>query len=112
MISKCHIAANSIAGQDVFGPVLSVMRFNQGDEAIAIANNTDYGLVAGAFTKDLDRATRAATGLWTGQVFINEWYAGGVKAPFGGYGKSGYGGEKGREALWNYVQTKNIAIKR
>jgi len=91
----------------VFGPVLNVMRFDQGDEAIAIANNTDYGLVAGAFTKDLDRATRAAAGLRAGQVFINEWYAGGVKAPFGGYGR-----EKGREALWNYVQTKNIAIKR
>lgn len=45
-----------------------------------------------------------------GQVFVNEWYAGGVETPFGGYGKSGYGREKGREALWNYVQTKNIAI--
>jgi aldehyde dehydrogenase (NAD+) len=103
---------NSIAGQDVFGSVLSVMRFDQDDEAIAIANNTDYGLVAGVFTKDLNRATRAAAGLRAGQVFINECYAGGVKAPFGGYGKSGYGREKGREALWNYVQTKNIAIKR
>ena len=103
---------NSIARQEVFGPVLSVMRFDQDDEAIAIANNTDYGLVAGVFTKDLDRATRAAAGLRAGQVFINEWYAGGVETPFGGYGKSGYGREKGREALWNYVQTKNIAIKR
>ena len=102
----------SIARQEVFGPVLSVMRFDQDDEAIAIANNTDYGLVAGVFTKDLDRATRAAAGLRAGQVFINEWYAGGVETPFGGYGKSGYGREKGREALWNYVQTKNIAIKR
>jgi acyl-CoA reductase-like NAD-dependent aldehyde dehydrogenase len=47
-----------------------------------------------------------------GQVFVNEWYAGGVETPFGGYGKSGYGREKGREALWNYVQTKNIAMRR
>ena len=46
-----------------------------------------------------------------GQVFVNEWYAGGVETPFGGYGKSGYGREKGREALWNYVQTKNVAMK-
>jgi aldehyde dehydrogenase (NAD+) len=45
-------------------------------------------------------------------VFVNEWYAGGVETPFGGYGKSGYGREKGREALWNYVQTKNIAVRR
>ena len=45
------------------------------------------------------------------QVFVNEWYAGGVETPFGGYGKSGYGRDKGREALWNYVQTRNVAIR-
>jgi aldehyde dehydrogenase (NAD+) len=66
--------------------------------------------VAGVFTRDLDRATDAARRLRAGQVFVNEWYAGGVETPFGGVGKSGYGREKGREALWNYVQTKNIAI--
>ena len=77
-----------------------------------IANSTDYGLVAGVLTRDLNRATKDASGLRAGQVFVNEWYVGGVETPFGGYGKSGYGREKGREALWNYVQTKNIAIKR
>jgi aldehyde dehydrogenase (NAD+) len=102
----------SIAREEVFGPVLSVMTFDQDEEAISIANSTDYGLVAGVFTKDLDRATAAAGKIRAGQVFVNEWYAGGVETPFGGYGKSGYGREKGREALWNYVQTKNIAIKR
>lgn len=86
--------------------------FENDDEAVAIANATDYGLVAGVFTQDLNRATKAAAELRAGQVFVNEWYAGGVETPFGGYGKSGYGREKGREALWNYVQTKNIAIKR
>ena len=91
--------------------MLSVLKFTNDAEAIEIANGTDYGLVAGVFTKDLDRATRAARALLAGQVFVNEWYAGGVETPFGGYGKSGYGREKGREALWNYVQTKNIAIK-
>jgi aldehyde dehydrogenase (NAD+) len=100
-----------IAGQEIFGPVLSILTFKSDAEAIQIANSTDYGLVAGVFTKDLDRATRAARSLRAGQVFVNEWYAGGVETPFGGYGKSGYGREKGREALWNYVQTKNIAIK-
>jgi delta 1-pyrroline-5-carboxylate dehydrogenase len=54
---------------------------------------------------------RASRRLRAGQVFVNEWYAGGVETPFGGFGKSGYGREKGREALFNYVQTKNIAIK-
>ena len=86
--------------------------FDDDDEAVAIANSTEYGLVAGVFTTDLNRATKAASSLRAGQVFVNEWYAGGVETPFGGYGRSGYGREKGREALWNYVQTKNIAIRR
>lgn len=100
-----------IATEEVFGPVLSVLKFSSDEEAIRIANNTPYGLVGGVFTRDLDRATTAARQLRAGQVFVNEWYAGGVETPFGGYGKSGYGREKGREALWNYVQTKNVAIK-
>jgi aldehyde dehydrogenase (NAD+) len=99
-----------IAREEVFGPVLSVLSFKRDDEAIAIANGTDYGLVGGVFTRDLDRATRVARRMRAGQIFVNEWYAGGVETRFGGYGKSGYGREKGREALWNYVQTKNIAI--
>lgn len=102
---------STIANEEVFGPVLSVLRFSSDDEAIQIANGTPYGLVGGVFTRDLDRATTAARQLRAGQVFVNEWYAGGVETPFGGYGKSGYGREKGREALWNYVQTKNVAIK-
>ncbi|MEM9787865.1 MAG: aldehyde dehydrogenase family protein [Pseudomonadota bacterium] len=101
----------TIAQEEVFGPVLSVLKFSNDDEAIKIANGTPYGLVGGVFTRDLDRATTAARQLRAGQVFVNEWYAGGVETPFGGYGKSGYGREKGREALWNYVQTKNVAIK-
>ncbi|MEM6306112.1 MAG: aldehyde dehydrogenase family protein [Pseudomonadota bacterium] len=102
----------AIAQKEVFGPVLSVMKFSDEARAIEIANGTPYGLVAGVFTRDLDRATRAAGALRAGQVFVNEWFAGGVETPFGGYGKSGYGREKGREALWNYVQTKNVAIAR
>lgn len=101
----------AIANEEVFGPVLSVLKFTSDDDAIKIANGTPYGLVGGVFTRDLDRATTAARQLRAGQIFVNEWYAGGVKTPFGGYGKSGYGREKGREALWNYLQTKNVAIK-
>ncbi len=100
-----------IAREEVFGPVLSVLAFRDDQEAIEMANATDYGLVSGVFTADLDRATRAAQKLRAGQVFVNEWYAGGVETPFGGFGKSGYGREKGREALWNYVQTKNVAVR-
>lgn len=100
----------AIAREEVFGPVLSVMRFRDDEEAIALANGTEYGLVGGVFTRDHERAMQASRRLRAGQIFVNEWYAGGVETPFGGYGKSGYGREKGREALYNYVQTKNIAM--
>ena len=88
----------TIAQEEVFGPVLSVLSFKDEEDAYAIANGTEYGLVGGVFTRDLDRATRAAQKIRAGQVFVNEWFAGGVETPFGGYGKSGYGREKGREA--------------
>lgn len=101
----------TIATEEVFGPVLSVLTATSESEAVKIANSTPYGLVNGIFTADIDAANRAARDLRSGQVFINEWFAGGVETPFGGYGKSGYGREKGREALWNYLQTKNIATR-
>ncbi len=96
---------------EVFAPVVSVMSFERDEDAVRITNGTEYGLVGGVFTRDLDRATRMARSIRGGQIFVNEWFAGGVETPFGGYGKSGYGREKGREALWNYVQTKNVAIR-
>lgn len=100
-----------IANTEIFGPVLSILKYKNENEAIQIANGTEYGLVGGVFTKDLDKAMYCSQKLRGGQIFVNEWFAGGVETPFGGYGKSGYGREKGREALLNYVQTKNIAIK-
>ena len=83
----------TIAQEEVYGPVLSVLPFKDEEDAYAIANGTEYGLVGGVFTRDLDRATRAAQKIRAGQVFVNEWFAGGVETPFGGYGKSGYGRE-------------------
>ncbi|MFT5371938.1 MAG: aldehyde dehydrogenase (NAD+), partial [Lysobacterales bacterium] len=102
--------SQTIAQEEVFGPVLSVLKFKQDEEAVKMANATQYGLVSGVFTRDLDRAMTTARKLRAGQVYVNEWYAGGVETPFGGYGKSGYGRERGREALNNYVHTKNIAV--
>lgn len=102
--------AMAIAREEVFGPVLAVTAFDTEAQAIAMANGTDYGLVGGVFTRDIDQALRSARQIRAGQVFVNEWFAGGVETPFGGVGKSGYGREKGREALANYVRTKNIAI--
>jgi aldehyde dehydrogenase (NAD+) len=100
-----------IAQAEVFGPVLAVIAFDTEEEAIAIANGTEFGLVAGVFTQDLNRALRCARRLRAGQVFINEWYAGGIETPFGGVGLSGFGREKGQEALYSYVRTKNLAVR-
>jgi len=100
----------TIAQEEVFGPVVSVLRFDTPQTAVQIANGTPYGLVGGTFTSNIDQAMKDAQSIRAGQVFVNEWFAGGVETPFGGYGMSGYGREKGREALWNYIQTKNIAI--
>ncbi len=103
--------ASEMAREEVFGPVLSVLRADTTDEAIRIANGTDYGLVAGVFTRDLDRALWTADRLVAGQVFVNEWFAGGIETPFGGVKRSGFGREKGQEALRNYVTTKNVAVR-
>lgn len=100
-----------IAQEEVFGPVLAIMPFDSEEQAIAIANGTDFGLVAGVFTQDISRAMRCTRRLKSGQVFVNEWYAGGIETPFGGVGLSGFGREKGQEALYSYVRTKNVAIR-
>lgn len=97
--------------QEVFGPVVAITPFDNETEAYHLANATDFGLVAGVFTNDLSRTLRATRALKAGQVFVNEWYAGGIETPFGGIKLSGFGREKGQEALYSYVNTKNVAIK-
>jgi aldehyde dehydrogenase (NAD+)/betaine-aldehyde dehydrogenase len=100
-----------IAREEVFGPVLSFLRFDTPDQAVYLANGTEFGLVAGVYTQDLSLAHWTAGRLVAGQVFVNEWFAGGVETPFGGTKRSGFGREKGQEALLNYVQTKNVAVR-
>ena len=104
-------ASMNIAQEEVFGPVLAIIPFDTEEEAIEIANGTEFGLVAGVFTQDISRAMRCARRLKSGQVFVNEWYAGGIETPFGGVGLSGFGREKGQEALYSYVRTKNVGIR-
>lgn len=98
--------------EEIFGPVLVVSKFENEEEAIEYANCKEFGLVAGVWTKDIQRAHTIARRIKAGQVFINNYGAGGgVQMPFGGYKKSGIGREKGLEALRNYTQLKNIALK-
>ena len=100
-----------VAREEIFGPVLSVIPFDDEKDAIRIANDSEYGLVAGLWTHNLGRAHRVAALLEAGQVFVNEYYAGGVETPFGGYKKSGIGREKGVEALAHYTQVKCVTVK-
>jgi aldehyde dehydrogenase (NAD+) len=100
-----------VAQEEIFGPVMSIHPFAQESEALAIANDVTYGLAAGIFTRNIDRALRLATRLQAGQIYVNEYFAGGEETPFGGYKQSGFGREKGLEALRNYTQVKNIAIR-
>lgn len=100
-----------IAREEIFGPVLVLIPFKDEDEAVAIANDTDYGLAAGLWTTDLARAHRVAAQIEAGQVYVNEYPSGGVETPFGGFKQSGYGREKGIEALHHYTQTKTTIIR-
>jgi aldehyde dehydrogenase (NAD+) len=100
-----------IAQEEIFGPVLSVIPFEDEDEAIAIANDTPYGLTAGLWTRDLSRAHRVAGQIDAGQVSINNYFAGGIRTPFGGYKASGFGREKGPDAVYHYLQTKTVSIQ-
>ncbi len=101
-----------VAQDEVFGPVLCAMAFRDEDHAIELANATQFGLVAGVWTADGARQFRMARHLRSGQVFINNYGAGGgVELPFGGVKSSGHGREKGFEALYGFTTLKTVAIK-
>jgi aldehyde dehydrogenase (NAD+) len=96
----------------VFGPVLAALPFADEDEALTLANGTPYGLVAGVWTRDGGRQMRIARRVRSGQVFINNYGAGGgVELPFGGVKHSGHGREKGFEALYGFTVLKTVAIR-
>lgn len=99
-----------IAQEEIFGPVLAILTFRGPEEALNIANNTPYGLVAGIWTRDIGKAHYLASRIKAGQIYINNYFGDGVAAPFGGYKKSGFGREKGLEALEHYTQVKNVCV--
>ena len=101
----------TVAREEIFGPALSVLTFSDDDEALAMANDTIYGLAAGVFTRDIGRALRAAKALDAGTIYINEYFAGDVASPFGGMKQSGIGRERGMETLANYTRVKNVIIR-
>ncbi len=99
-----------IAQEEVFGPVLSIIRFRDDDDAVAIANDTRFGLAAAVWTRDIARALRMSQRLQAGTVWVNTYRAVSFMVPFGGYKDSGLGRESGQEAIQEYLQTKSVWI--
>jgi betaine-aldehyde dehydrogenase len=100
----------AIAKEEIFGPVLSVISVADLDEAIRVANSTMYGLSAGIWTRDIDKAIRAARSIRAGTIWVNSWLEGFPELPFGGYASSGVGRELGRQAIAAFTETKTVQI--
>jgi succinate-semialdehyde dehydrogenase/glutarate-semialdehyde dehydrogenase len=99
-----------LLAEEIFGPVAPVTTFATDEEALAGANDTEYGLVAYAYTRDLNRALRVAEGLDTGMVGLNQGIVSNPAAPFGGVKHSGFGREGGTEGIEEYLETKYVGI--
>ena len=100
-----------VTQEEIFGPVLSVQIVDSTEEAIEVANDSPFGLVAGIYTSDVTKALRFARDVDAGQVFINQFFAGGVSTPFGGVKNSGFGREKGLDALSSYFRVKCVTAR-
>lgn len=101
----------TIAREEIFGPVQQIIRFKKLDEVIERANNTQYGLAAAVFSKDIDKVNYIVQGLRAGTVWVNTYNALCAQVPFGGYKMSGHGRENGEYALQNYTEVKSVIVK-
>ena len=99
-----------IAREEIFGPVLSVIRFSDPEQAVRIANDTDYGLAAAVWTRDVTKAHRIARALRAGSVYVNCYDRDDPSAPFGGYKQSGLGREKSLHAIDHFTQLKTTWV--
>ena len=99
-----------IAQEEVFGPVLSIIGFDDEEEAIRIGNDVIYGLAAGVWTQNIGRAMRMSDALKAGTVWVNTYRAISYMMPFGGMKNSGIGRENGMEAIYDYLETKSVWI--
>ena len=100
----------SVVREEIFGPVLTVLPFDDEDEVIARANATDYGLAAGVFTRDVTRAHRVVAALEAGTCWINHYNVTPIELPFGGVKLSGLGRENGKAAIEHYTQLKSVYV--
>jgi aldehyde dehydrogenase (NAD+) len=100
-----------VAREEIFGPVLSVLPFDDEDEAVRIANDTIFGLAAGVWTTSMRRAIAIADRLEAGTVWVNTYRAVSYMSPFGGYKRSGIGRECGQDSIVEYLQTKSVWIE-
>ena len=101
-----------IAKEEIFGPVMSILKFKDIDEVIKRANNSQYGLGAGVVTRSIDNALKIANGVRAGTVYVNCYDVFDSSAPFGGFKDSGIGRELGEAGLKNYLESKTVIIKR
>jgi len=97
--------------EEIFGPVMVVQVVDSPEEALEVANATQFALAAGIYTKDITKALRFARDMDAGQVYVNEYYAGGIEVPFGGNKFSGFGREKGIEGVKAYLRTKAVTVR-
>jgi aldehyde dehydrogenase (NAD+) len=100
-----------IAQEEIFGPVLVAIPFDTEEDAVRIANDSDYGLIGTLWSRDISRAFRVAERIEAGQIFVNVWNTMSVQTPFGGHKNSGYGREKGIEAIHHYSHLKTVTVQ-